>query len=126
MTEHKQVTCSIISSQWYNYFSSLLNKEPCVDSDFELYFEQSIQKHNNMCEVCEADEPNKAVDLDELVKCVKSFPNGKAAGVNGVLYEMLKASLPKTGMLLVKFFNLILEKGQFPEEWTKGMICTFA
>ena len=59
-----------------------------------------------MCEACDADESNilnKAVDLDELVKCVKSLPNGNAAGVDGVLYEMLKASLPKTGMLLVIF-----------------------
>ena len=35
-----------------------------------------------------------------------------------------KASLPKIGMPLVKFFNLMLEKGQFPEKWTKGMRCT--
>ena len=37
---------------------------------------------------------------------------------------MLKALLAKIGMSLVKFLNLILEKGPFPEEWTKGMICT--
>ena len=111
MAEHKQEICNITSTQWYNYFCSLLSKEPCVDR----------------CQVCEDDEPNisnKAVDLDELVNCVKSLPNGKAAGVDGIPYEMLKASLPKIEMSLVKFFNSILGKDLFPEEWTKGMIST--
>ena len=43
--------------------------------------------------ICEDDEPNilnKAVDIDELVKCVKSLPNGNTAGPDGILLEMLK------------------------------------
>ena len=49
------------------------------------------------------------MDLDELVKCVKILLNGKTARPDGILYEMLKAWLLKIGMLMVKFFNLILE-----------------
>ena len=83
----------------------------------------SIDERN--CLLCLNNEPvnlNKKFQSEELTECVKSLPNGKAPGEDGLTFEMINASIDVLGVQLVQIFNNILDTGQFPDPRTKGML----
>ena len=55
---------------------------------------------------------------------MKELPNGKAPGEDGFVYEIFKASFAKLGHCIVHIFNRILQSGEFPDTWAKGLLCT--
>ena len=42
---------------------------------------------------------------------------------DGVLYEMLKAGAPILSPLLCILFNIILDRGELPEQITRSILC---
>ena len=57
-----------------------------------------------------------------LRKVLKKFKNGKAAGIERVSNEMIKASFDILKPAYLKLFNLIITVGQVPAIWCKGLI----
>ena len=48
--------------------------------------------------------------------------SGKAAGVDGILAEMLKAAEHEIIPFLSRYFNVLFSSAQFPLEWSKAVI----
>ena len=100
----------------------------------ELYFESSIKytSENNF-----KPEENRYFDreavmntihrgdyfsLDELESIVKSCPNGKSCGVDGVFYEDLKKMFPNYGHVLTNILNIMLINQRISTSWKHSVI----
>ena len=57
-----------------------------------------------------------------MKKAIQRLKSGKAAGVDGVMAEMLKAAEQEITPFLTKFFNVLFSSSQFPSERTKAII----
>ena len=57
-----------------------------------------------------------------MKKAIQRLKSGKAAGVDDVLAEMLKAAEQEITPFLTKYFNVLFSSSQFPSEWTKAII----
>ena len=65
---------------------------------------------------------NSSITEQEIYNAVKKLKNSKSSGDDNVKNEYLKNSLPKMMDIYVKMFNRILDTGNFPESWGKGVI----
>ena len=63
-----------------------------------------------------------AIDKEELHRKICKLPNRKAAGLDSILNEIIKAGMQKLSGPLLLLFNNILSEGVFPEIWARGMI----
>jgi hypothetical protein len=62
------------------------------------------------------------ITIEEIVKAAKALKRGKATGLDRISNEMIKASVPYLSRTYAKIFNTILQKGHYPESWSKGFI----
>ena len=65
---------------------------------------------------------NDHVTTDEMFKLVRTLKNNKSSGNDQVLNEFLNYSPPKIIDMIVRLFNVILDTGIFPEQWSVGII----
>ena len=61
-------------------------------------------------------------ELEEIMKAIKKLKNNKACGIDTILNEYIKTSVELIAPLLVKLFNIILNTGNVPLDWTIGII----
>ena len=62
------------------------------------------------------------ITAEEIKTAIRHLKNGKAAGPDGIIGEILKAAEDSLVPFLVKYFNNLLKEGSFPVEWTKAII----
>jgi hypothetical protein len=65
---------------------------------------------------------NQPFSIEEVQRQIKKLKNGKAAGTDDILNEFLKNSPLKLLSILTKYFNLILDSGVWPTDWSIGLI----
>ena len=58
----------------------------------------------------------------EITDHIKSLKNNKSPGVDHILNEFLKFCPKELIVVIVQFFNIILDSGKIPNEWTIGLI----
>ncbi len=106
------------------------NPSPNIDvADFFQHFkdlnealDDNAEEYNLDVGVVETAVLNKPISEDEVRKQIKLLRNGKAAGTDQILNEMIKCSSPQVCSLYTKLFNLILDTGHIPEIWSVGVI----
>ena len=59
---------------------------------------------------------------DEVCKQISKLNNNKAAGNDDILNEFLKNCPEKMIKLITKLFNIVLDSGYIPTEWTIGIL----
>ena len=62
------------------------------------------------------------ISMKELEDQIKKLKPRKACGHDSIRTEMLKHSTPELQLALLKLFNLVLQAGCFPENWSWGLI----
>ena len=62
------------------------------------------------------------IQTDEWIKVLNTLPNGKAAGLSKISYEMIKKSSEKFKEILRKFLDLCLIIGDMPMQWNKAIV----
>ena len=62
----------------------------------------------------------------EVRNAIQSTKNGKAAGHDSVVVELLKTDLEERTKELTKLFNKVKEEGVAPKSWSKGLIVKLA
>ena len=67
-------------------------------------------------------EINDPITVEELLKSVKKLKNNKAGGIDLIINEFFKYCPSSILHLAASFFNLILNSGYVPNEWTLGII----
>ena len=96
-----------IRKRWYQYGKSLFSKRPSM-ADADTAQDDGITP----------EEYEPKVMLDEIRAAIKKLKNHKAAGLDGVTAEMLKAG----GDTVVKALKAIVDdiwySGVWPEDWT--------
>ena len=65
---------------------------------------------------------NSPFTIEELRKGIKSLKNGKASRHDKIVNEVIKASNDMMLLAYVKLFNIILDTGHIPDNWTIGII----
>jgi hypothetical protein len=103
----------IPAKDWITHFTSLMNKavhsKSTEDSTFDKYVNDNKDKIFN--------DLNFRIQDNEIAKAIANLKIKKSGGIDGILNEMLKASMPTVTSHLNKLFNLILTSGTFPECW---------
>ena len=97
-------------NQGFQVKSSLQSHQEVLQSDV---IQCNAQSENNL---------NKPVNLDEVIKSVKKLKNSKASGIDLILNEFLKNCPIHVLELATAFFNLVLDTGYTPSEWSMGVI----
>ena len=109
----KSVKNQILLDDWFKHFKKLLERDDEND-DFE-------------CEDVEGDVDdndffNSPITEDEVLLALRKLKPKKAAGPDGVIGEILKYASVFVVPFFVKFFNVLFDKGVFPENWTESVI----
>ncbi len=65
---------------------------------------------------------NCVISIDEVKQMAKKLKNGKASGLDMLSAELLKNANDKFLHIFTKLFNTLLQSGNFPEEWSVGII----
>ena len=68
------------------------------------------------------EEINKPISEIEIGIQMKKLKNNKSAGVDSVTNELLKNCPDSMTKIICKYFNLVLNTGIVPSDWTKGII----
>ena len=91
---------SISEQDWFNHFQKVLeqdNQDQDSDDDFEncvsdVYYDRPITR-------------------EEVLLAIQRLKNGKAAGPGGIIGELFKHAGHLAVDFLVKFFNVLFERG---------------
>lgn len=62
------------------------------------------------------------ISRDEILTAIKNLKNAKAPGLDQIINEHIKASKNAFLPIYYKLFNIILDSGVFPEQWSVGCI----
>jgi hypothetical protein len=65
---------------------------------------------------------NVPFTTEEICKHIKKLKNKKTPGIDNILNEFIKNCPEELHLAIVKLFNIILESGKVPSEWTIGII----
>ena len=68
------------------------------------------------------EELDKDLELKEVKTVINGMKNGKAAGIDKLIPELLKSFDDNMLDIVLLVLNLIFQKGIFPEEWAIGVI----
>ena len=64
----------------------------------------------------------KHIDLQELNEILSICPNGKAAGVSGITYEMVRHSSKHFKLKLVELYNICIDNNDTPTKWKHALL----
>ena len=67
---------------------------------------------------------NKVVTISEVMKAIKKLKNGKAAGEDTIINEVLKTGEFCLVDPIVKLLNLIIQSEKYPAEWARNLLVT--
>ena len=68
------------------------------------------------------DTINVHFTFEEISDHIKSLKNNKSPGIDHILNEFIKHCPNELILVIVKLFNVILDSGIIPSEWTIGII----
>jgi hypothetical protein len=109
--KHKENPIS--PQEWIAHFNSLMNKALAIDITRETEFDHYINSNKNQI----FNTLNFRIEDSEISKAISNLKINKSGGIDGILNEMLKASITSITPSLNKLFNQILTNGIFPDAW---------
>ena len=110
-SEHK--VNPIPAEDWVSHFTLLMNKSLSINKDKDQQFDNYISENINTV----FNELNFKITDIEIIKAIQNLNINKASGVDGILNEMLKATITIITPHLNRVFNQILSYGKFPDVW---------
>lgn len=96
--------------RWREYFTEILSHQFNQNQTLEQRQPPTLRINTN--------PPSKT----EIIKALKELKNGKAAGIDDIPAEILKADVTVTAGALLPLFRDIWEKESLPEDWLQGVI----
>ena len=116
-----QDSSNLNASHFTDYFKAINNP----DSVFFQPDDEILDfKERNMKEELQTmfGELNIEISNHEILKASKELSLGKASGSDFVLNEFFKYGIDILIDYLGRLFNVVFNKGYFPEKWTEGFI----
>ena len=109
----KASPCPIPLGDLKNHFQ-LLNQDITCD---DAIFDNNVFDRDINLDIL--NDPITKEEVEEVIKCLK---NNKAGGVDLVINEYIKNSIPYMTNFYCSLFNRILDSGIIPEDWVTGLI----
>ena len=100
-----------IKSRWKQHFEEVLNRPAPV---------QTPEINVNVPE--DEDIESGFVTKEEIKAAIRATQNGKSAGVDEVVVELLKSDLETAAKVLEKLYQRVWNEEEVPEDWKKGLI----
>ena len=107
----------------------LLSKEDEVRKRWKEHFMEVLNRPDpeTVAEVVGDSDINEEIEEGpvsklEIKNAIKDMKNGKAAGIDNITVEMMKAKIDTTVDVLHDLLSLIWEEERVPEDWCKGLI----
>jgi hypothetical protein len=108
---------SIEREEWFSHFSNLLKPYELTQRDGEVTSElQMLEKMPVFNEL------SFRIKQEEMEQAIKKLKNGKSAGPDRILSEMIKVTSDVLVRYLTRLFNTILLQGTYPNSWANGFI----
>lgn len=110
---------------FFDHFQKLNSMSSVEVEDFDKTFENKVLgklSSYNTGDHPPVPELDKIIDIEELHNTIQKLPSRKAAGGDGIINEMIKATIHELSGPLLILFNKILNEGIFPESWSQGII----
>ena len=96
--------------EFYEHFKILNSNN---EDDFQMQFPDATDNNEIL---------NCRISADEILRNIKKLNNGKASGLDRILNEHIKSSSHILLPVYEAYFNIILDTGVFPEQWSTGCI----
>ena len=103
----------VVSAEALHKHFENLNKKPADHESQGIKLEVNLEDDN---------EINRPISAEEIAKVISGLKNNKAAGMDGILNEYIKATSNVLMSKYVKLFNDILDTGNIPSDWALGFI----
>ena len=95
----------------YEYSKNLNSNELHEDDDIQI----NLQNNDEIL--------NSQITDDEIKKCVNKLHNNKSPSEDMIINEYIKSTIEIMLPIYRSYFNIILDSGNIPETWLKGIIC---
>jgi hypothetical protein len=105
-------------NKWMMHLQKLIGTNTEVDENIQQAFESELFDVISNYEESYLDFP---ITNEEINQASKSLGSKKSPGKDGLINEIIKASLPDTGNIIKKLFQKIFQSGIYPDEWKKGL-----
>ena len=115
----------ITHDTWLKHFKTLFSDIRVIDEQFKNEVNGNLNTHDTEYIICENSRTgllNGQITVAEIDNVIQNLPNNKSAGIDGLLYEMFKASSDIIKPLLLALFNKILNIGIYPDQWSLAII----
>ena len=106
-------------NEFFDYFKSFASQDSTFTAPEVSEFMQNFDGSMNNSTFCELDEP---ITQDEIRKASKKLNPNKACSLDTLINEYFKESIDRPVNPLETLFNYILNKGTFPNQWSKWVI----
>lgn len=123
--------------EYWKYLNSINRKknikQPAIEDLFEFF--KTLNANDNSEQDKSMDDGinrlnledddmslNSPITTSEISKCITKLKNSKAPGSDQIINEYLKNTESQMLTTYVCLFNLILDTGFIPQQWTEGMI----
>lgn len=96
----------ILQREWEEYYKGLLMEQ-------RVEFKEQVEE-------IEVEGESVTTDIRVGKEATEKLKNGKASDPGGIVVEMVTSGTDKLIRLITQLFNLVLSKGEVPEEWKIG------
>ena len=112
-SNRKQPINNISTEKWFSHFKALLDKD--TQSNDEITDQYCGEEDHYL---------NRPISKEEVQMALRKLKNGKAAGPDGIIGELIKHACKCNLVLdfLVKLFNFLFDRGIFPENWSYSVV----
>jgi len=128
--------CNITEERWVQYYKTLLNQDVHSNQEFVDNCDKQLCEHDDSCRYCNHDSEhyddtcellaklNEPITVQEVKNVITHMKRGKAPGCDGLIIELFQKSLETVSPRLCNLYNKIFESSDFPEEWSKAIVCS--
>ena len=118
----------VSSSKLCDQFQNNAGKYDCksFDKSFEAEAREFMERYDkgvsnvDVCDIVK-DIMNSHITDEEMQNALLHLKNKKCSGLDGIPAEVLKSQTTVLSNSLCLLFNYMMDKGEFPEEWVKGL-----
>lgn len=110
-----------VAGVFNNYFLTIVNDLPINDvkpsNFYDLHYRGIFNVHNEVSSMF-----IQYVSEGEVVKCMQSLKNGKAAGLDGISSYLVKSIAPTIASIFTYIVNFSLISGVFPSKLKEAVV----
>ena len=102
-------------ARWKGHFEEILNRPPPMNP--------IVITADKVSEIEEIS--TRPISKGEVKNAISSLKNGKAAGADNTVAELLKADIKTTTQKLHEVIQMIWENKVMPHDWVKGLLSNY-